>query len=155
MDNIRRPITMIMYNSPFKTAISRRTMTKGLMGLILTMSGIGCSTASPPPAPTPTATPPLGKTLLTYNGHTSRVFAVAWSPNGQRIASGSDDQTVQTWDARTGRNAFIYHGHSDSVGAVAWSPDSRRIASGGVGIHDHTVRVWDDMTGDHAITFHG
>ena len=53
--------------------------------------------------------------------------AVAWSPDGQRIASGSTDEGVQLWDAVTGNTIFIYRGHTSSVKAVAWSPDGRRI----------------------------
>jgi WD40 repeat protein len=43
----------------------------------------------------------LGTTLTTYPGHTyeTGVLAVAWSPNGQRIASASNDDTVQVWQA--------------------------------------------------------
>ena len=65
--------------------------------------------------------------------------AVAWSPDGQRIASGSFDQTVQVWDAVDGGQVFAYREHSIAVEAVAWSPDGRRIASGS---WDKTVQVW-------------
>jgi len=44
---------------------------------------------------------PPGTTLLTYNGHSDYVDAVAWSPNGQFIASGSWDGTAQVWDIKT------------------------------------------------------
>jgi hypothetical protein len=49
---------------------------------------------------TPTPTPfPLGTTLLTYTGHSAAVIALAWSPDGKRIASGSADDTVRIWQA--------------------------------------------------------
>jgi WD40 repeat protein len=67
------------------------------------------------------------------------VTAVAWSPDGTRIASGSADKTVQVWDAADGGHVFTYWGHSDVVSALAWSPDGTRIASGS---DDHTVQVW-------------
>jgi len=96
----------------------------------------------------------LGTTLITYPGHTyeTGVLAVAWSPDGQRIASGSGDKTVQVWDAATGGNALIYRGHASWVNAAAWSPDGRRIASAG---WDDTVQVWDAVTGDIIFTYHG
>jgi serine/threonine protein kinase len=72
---------------------------------------------------------PMGTRLLTYTGHSSAVEAVAWSPDGTRIASGSDDETVQVWDASNGQHFFTYTGHSTSVYKVAWSPDGSRIAS--------------------------
>ncbi len=77
--------------------------------------------------------------LYTYRGHSAGVNTIVWSPNGKRIASGSNDNTVQVWDATTGGHAFTYHDHSDWVNALAWSPDGRRIASGG---NDGTVQVW-------------
>ena len=103
------------------------------------------------------------KSTLTYKGHASgkavsegipegMVFAVAWSPDGTSIASGSWDKTVQVWDASDGRQIYIHRGHVTSVPAVAWSPDSRCIASASV---DGTVQVWDAATGMHAQTFRG
>lgn len=101
--------------------------------------------------------------VLIYGGHAfdkvaqegipeGMVFAVAWSPDGTSIASGSWDKTVQVWDATYGRQIYTHHGHLTSVPAVAWSPDSRCIASGSV---DGTVQVWDATTGMHVQTFRG
>ena len=86
----------------------------------------------------------VGATLLSYTGHNDFVDAVAWSPNGQFIASGSWDGTVQVWDAHTGAIVTIYRGHSDAVDALAWSPDGQYIASGS---WDGTARVWNPFTG--------
>ena len=98
---------------------------------------------------TPTSTPPpLRTTLFTYRGHTGGVNAVAWSPDGKRIASGSYD--VQVWDAANGGNVFIYRG--SGVNAVAWSPDGKRIASGNA---DSTVQVWDAANGGNVYTYRG
>ena len=96
--------------------------------------------------------PSAGTTLLTYRGHSGYVYAVAWSPDGSRIASGSYDQTVQVWDAATGAALLTYGGHSSFVNAVAWSPDGRRIASAS---HDNTVQVWDAATGASLLTYEG
>ncbi|KAM5348925.1 hypothetical protein ACJ41O_008748 [Fusarium nematophilum] len=83
------------------------------------------------------------------------VNAVAFSPDGSRIASGSGDNTVRVWDAKSGREVRKLEGHSDSVNAVAFSPDGSRIASGSgdntgriaSGSGDNTVRVWDAKSG--------
>ena len=68
------------------------------------------------------------------------MFAVAWLLDGRRIASCSEDWTVQVWDAVDGGHVFTYHGHSGEVNTVGWSPDGRRIASGS---GDTTVQIWN------------
>jgi len=72
----------------------------------------------------------IGDVLLKHYGHTDNVNAVAFSPDGTRIASGSNDDDVRVWDATDGGNEYVYTGHTDGVRAVAFSPDGTRIASG-------------------------
>jgi eukaryotic-like serine/threonine-protein kinase len=91
---------------------------------------------STPPAPA--LSTPQGTLFVTYRGHSRIVSAVAWSPDGTRIASGSADGTVQVWNAHDGSQPFIYRGHRHDVDAVAWSPDGSRIASGSW----DEVQVW-------------
>src|ERR1700693_3628953 len=57
---------------------------------------------------------------FTYSGHSDYVSAVAWSPDGKRIASASGDHTVQVWDATDGSHVFTYRGHSSDVSTLAW-----------------------------------
>jgi WD40 repeat protein len=80
---------------------------------------------------------------------TIRIFglvdSVAFSPDGQRIASASNDHMVRVWDATAGQLvADPFTGHTDSVRSVAISSDRQRIASTS---NDHTIRVWDATTG--------
>jgi DNA-binding beta-propeller fold protein YncE len=85
---------------------------------------------------------PFGQPLT---GHSGQVTSVALSPDGQRIASGSFDNTVRVWDAATGKPiGQPLTGHTGWVNSVAFSPDGKRIASGSA---DNTVRVWDAATG--------
>jgi len=69
------------------------------------------------------------------------VWSVAYSPDGRHIISGSDDNTIRIWDAKTGAAVGKpLEGHSRAVCSVAYSPDGQRIAPGSDG---HTTHVWD------------
>jgi hypothetical protein len=98
----------------------------------------------------PTPVPTLGNTVVTFRGHQDTVNAVTWSPDSTRVASASDDQTIQVWDAITGGNKVVYGGHLAKVTTVAWSPDGSRIASGDL---NGTVQIWNPMNGNLFLTY--
>jgi WD domain, G-beta repeat len=71
---------------------------------------------------------------------TEVVLTVAFSPDGRRIVSGADDNTLRLWDANTGQPIGApLTGHTKQVSSVAFSSDGRCIISGS---HDTTLRVW-------------
>ena len=78
-------------------------------------------------------------------GHEEWVSAVAFSPDGLRIVSGSNDHTIRLWNAETGQPiGEPLRGHNSLVNAVAFFPDGSRIVSGS---GDYTIRLWDAETG--------
>jgi WD40 repeat protein len=85
-----------------------------------------------------------GREIVSFAGHTNWVASVVFSPDGQRLASGSHDNTVKIWGSVSGKELFSLKGHADRVESVAFSPDGLRLASGS---NDSTVKIWDSATG--------
>jgi WD40 repeat protein len=84
---------------------------------------------------------PLGEPLLYHNNW---VTTVAFSPDGNILASGSNDRTITLWDVSTHESiGKPLLGHNDGVSNVAFSPDGKTLASGS---HDKTVILWDVET---------
>jgi WD40 repeat protein len=76
--------------------------------------------------------------------HQGGVNAVAWSPDGTRVATASSDQTARVWDAVHGQPVTPPLAHHGGVNAVTWSPDGTRVATASDG---QTARVWDARSG--------
>ncbi len=94
-----------------------------------------------------------GKPLVTVQQGV-HVHGVAFSPDGSRFATASNDPEgeVRLWNAATGQLLQTYSGHTDSALAVAFSHDGRRLVSAS---YDNTARVWDVDTGSQLLLLSG
>jgi len=82
----------------------------------------------------------------TLRGHQARISKPAWSPDGSKLASGSeDDFTVRIWSAKNWEILHTFSPREAPVGRIAWSPDGKYRAAGD---SDGIVWVWKIDTGD-------
>lgn len=82
-------------------------------------------------------------------GHTREIFAVAYSPKGDRLASTANDGTIRVWSLADGQAVVIKTGTGSRT--VAFSPDGTRVA----GRFETKAVLWDAATGKPAATFVG
>ncbi len=75
---------------------------------------------------------------ITLGAHEDSVLSIAWSPEGNTIASASADNTVKIWDTR-GKLLQTLKGHDGRINSVKFSPDGKKIATAS---EDNTVRLW-------------
>jgi WD40 repeat protein/DNA-binding SARP family transcriptional activator len=96
---------------------------------------------------------PAGRQRLgTLNGHRGSVTALGFDPTGQRLLSGSTDQTLRLWDVSARRPlSEPLNGHRGQIESIAFSPTAPLAASGGIAnsfrIGDNHVFLWDTLTG--------
>jgi WD40 repeat protein len=82
--------------------------------------------------------------IASLTGHTDRVHAVAFSPDGHTLLSGSYDGTARLWDVATHRQIGVpLNGHDGEVYSVAFSPNGKVVATGA---DDGMVRLWGVAT---------
>jgi WD40 repeat protein len=87
--------------------------------------------------------------LVTQTGHTDAILAVAFSPDGQLLASGSWDNTVKLWNPTTGSELATLKGHESSVWTIAFSPDGSLLASGS----SRAIKLWNIASRSESATY--
>jgi hypothetical protein len=95
-----------------------------------------------------------GNELRRLKGHTDNILCVVITPDGQRVAGGSADQTIRVWRALEPRSPSVFFkGHTGQVSSLAFASSSGdSLLSGG---HDGTVNLWDVKTGSAKGTLNG
>jgi WD40 repeat protein len=73
------------------------------------------------------------------SGHAAAAYATAYAPDGNLLASGSDDRTIKLWHTADGSQAATLTGHTDVIRAVNFSHDGGTLASGSA---DTTIKLW-------------
>jgi hypothetical protein len=92
---------------------------------------------------------PINKPEVTIAAHKDTVLGLAFSPDGNTLATCGYDRLIKLWNANTGKEKATLKDHSDSVYSVGFSPDGKLLASGGA---DRAVKVWDVATGKRLYT---
>jgi hypothetical protein len=86
-----------------------------------------------------------GRLERTIRGHRDTIYALALSPDGSLLATGSYDQKIKLWRVADGSEARTLSGHNGAVFGLAFRPDGRLLASASA---DRTVKLWDVTTGE-------
>jgi WD40 repeat protein/DNA-binding SARP family transcriptional activator len=89
---------------------------------------------------------------LTLHGHMAGLSDVAFSPDGNLLATASSDRSAKVWDAGTGQELLSLGGHADVVYKIAFSLDGKRLATASA---DKTAKIWDAVTGRELLTLRG
>jgi WD40 repeat protein len=114
-------------------------------GAILTCGKDGKARLTAGPNPDGAAGGNVATRLREFVGHTDFVQALALSPDGKFLVTGSRDKSVREWEVTSGKQIRSFQGHMQEVTTVALRPDGRQVASASA---DGAIRLWDLSAAD-------
>ena len=88
--------------------------------------------------------------LCQISGHSQPVLSLAFSPDGQILASTAKDKTIKLWSVAEGAEIATLTGHKLAPNAVVFSPDGQILASGGA---DKTIKLWNVASQEETASF--
>ncbi|MGB8168176.1 MAG: c-type cytochrome domain-containing protein [Chthoniobacteraceae bacterium] len=91
-----------------------------------------------------------GSLVRKFEGHRDALYAIALSPDGQTLATGSYDQKIKLWSVADGAELKMLSGHNGGVFGLSFRPDGKVLASASA---DRTVKLWDVAAGKRLDTF--
>ncbi len=91
-----------------------------------------------------------GSLVRKFEGHRDALYALALSPDGQTLATGSYDQKIKLWSVANGTEVKTLSGHNGGVFGLSFRPDGKVLASASA---DRTVKLWDVAAGKRLDTF--
>jgi WD40 repeat protein len=84
-----------------------------------------------------------------FTGHTDSIYALAFSPGGDKLVTASYDKLLMLWDVASGSELHTLKHHTAAIFAVAFSPDGKALVSAAA---DQTVKLWNAETGQRILT---
>src|SRR5215468_7205492 len=85
-------------------------------------------------------------------GHSREVRVAAYSPDGTRILTGSEDGTVRIWDTQSGVELAALQPKAGKIESAVFAPDGKRVA---IAVGDATARIWDITSGRELVVLKG
>jgi serine/threonine protein kinase len=130
---------------------SKRWLWGGALALLLTTGGYALWQMKPAYFLQATQTEQV-ILLKILEGHTGIVRSLTLTPDGQRLITGGDDQTIRVWNVDTGQQLFSLTGHTSTIKSLAVKSDGSTLVSGS---DDQTIKLWNLGSGQELATLKG